>query len=45
MDGSATINGPVIGDQTTFDICLRVLGKPNACVDIDAYAFDTDQRL
>ena len=42
-DGSATIKVPVNGDQITFDIFLRVLGKPNTCMDIDAYAFDADQ--
>jgi len=44
-DGEARIKVPVSGDQITFDIYLRVLGKPNTCMDIDAYAFDADQSL
>ena len=44
-DGSATIKVPVSGDQITFDIYLRVLGKPNTCMDIDAYALDSLQQL
>lgn len=44
-DGSATIKVPVSGDQITFDIYLRVLGKPNTCMDINAYAFDSVQQL
>jgi hypothetical protein len=44
-DGSATIKVPVAGDQITFDIYLRVLGKPNTCMDIDAYAYDSLQNL
>ena len=42
-DGVARIKVPVTGDQITFDIYLRVLGKPNTCMDIDAYAWDADQ--
>jgi hypothetical protein len=44
-DGAATIKVPVSGDQITFDIYLRVLGKPNTCMDINAYAFDSVQQL
>jgi hypothetical protein len=45
-DGSALIRVPVDGNQTiTFDIYLRVLGKPNTCMDIDAFAYDLDQNL
>ncbi len=44
-DGAATIKVPVTGDQVTFDIFLRVLGKPHTCMDIDAYAVDLDQGL
>ncbi len=44
-DGAATIKVPVNGDQVTFDIYLRVGGKPNTCMDIDAYAFDLEQGL
>ncbi len=29
----------------TFDIYIRVLGEPNTCMDIDAYAYDADQSL
>jgi hypothetical protein len=45
-DGSATVLVPVDSNRTiTFDIYLRVLGKPNTCMDIDAYAFDSVQNL
>ena len=44
-DGAATIKVPVSGDQITFDIYLRVLGKPNTCMDINAYAYDSLQQL
>jgi hypothetical protein len=44
-DGSATIKVPVEGDQITFNIYLRVLGKPNTCMDIDAFAYDATQQL
>ena len=39
---AATQNGePVL----SVGIWLRVLGKPNTCMDIDAYAYDLDQSL
>lgn len=43
----ATIQVPVAGEEATisFDIYLRVLGKPNTCMDIDAFAVDLDQGL
>lgn len=44
-DGTATIQVPVDGDQITFDIYLRVLGKPNTCMDINAFAYDATQQL
>ena len=44
-DGSATIQVPVEGDQITFDIYLRVLGKPHTCMDISAFAYDLNQDL
>jgi hypothetical protein len=45
-DGSATVLVPVDSNQTiTFDIYLRVLGKPSTCMDLDAYAYDGVQQL
>ena len=40
----AEIQVPVLDDGETisFDIYIRVLGKPNTCMDIDAFAVDTD---
>ena len=33
---------PITGDRPTqFDAYMRVLGKPNTCMDINAYAYDT----
>lgn len=29
----------------TFDVWIRVLGKPNQCMNIDAYAYDAGQAL
>ncbi len=37
---------PVTGDMPAkFDVYVRVLGKPNQCMKIDAYAYDSDQAL
>jgi len=33
---------PVVGDVMQFDIYMRVLGKPNTCMNINAYAYDAD---
>lgn len=43
----ATIQVPVQedGETISFDIYIRVLGKPNTCMDIDAFALDADQGL
>jgi len=43
----ATIQVPVEedGETISFDIYIRVLGKPNTCMDIDAFALDADQGL
>jgi hypothetical protein len=41
----ATIQVPVAGDAISFDIYIRVLGKPNTCMDIDAFALDETQGL
>jgi hypothetical protein len=35
---------PVTGD-IKFDIYMRVLGKPNTCMNINAYAYDLEQNL
>ncbi len=50
LDGSAKILVPlsVLNPDTreiTFNIYLRVLGKPNTCMQIDAYAYDENQEL
>jgi len=50
LDGRAEIKVPAsLLDPDTkdilFDIYLRVLGKPNTCMNINAYAFDLDQSL
>lgn len=43
-DGEALIKVPVdSANAITFDIFMRVLGKPNKCMNIDAYAYDADQ--
>ena len=42
-DGDATIQVPVVGDVMRYEIYLRVLGKPNTCMDINAFAFDLEQ--
>ncbi len=48
-DGSATIQVPasLLGPngEIEFDIYLRVLGKPNTCMNINAYAYDLQQNL
>ena len=48
-DGSARIIIPTVdvdGEQViAVDVWIRVLGKPNTCIDIDAYAQDIDQGL
>lgn len=48
-DGSARIIIPTVeidGEQViAVDVWIRVLGKPNTCIDIDAYAQDVDQGL
>jgi hypothetical protein len=43
----ATIQVPVgpDGETISFDMYIRVLGKPNTCMDIDAFALDADQGL
>lgn len=38
-------NGEANGDWITVDVYIRALGKPNTCMDIDAYAYDLDQGL
>ena len=49
LDGRAKIlvPGNVLGPngEIEFDIYLRVLGKPNTCMEIGAYAYDQDQLL
>ncbi len=36
----------ITGDKPAmFDLYIRVLGKPNQCMKIDAYAYDSDQTL
>jgi len=49
LDGRAKILVPasLLGPngEIQFDIYLRVLGKPNTCMQIDAYAYDEDQLL
>ena len=44
-DGDATIQVPVVGDVMRYEIYLRVLGKPNTCMDINAFAYDLQQNL
>lgn len=48
-DGSARIIIPTVevnGEQViAVDVWIRVLGKPNTCIDIDAFAFDQQQGL
>jgi len=49
-DGRAEIRVPARlldpGTGTTnFDIYMRALGRPNTCMNINAYAFDLDQSL
>jgi hypothetical protein len=41
-DGDAYIRVPEPG---TWDIYLRPLGKPNQCMNINAWAYDLDQNL
>ena len=44
-DGDAWIQVPFYDpttDENQFDIYLRVLGKPNTCMSIDAFAYDAD---
>lgn len=46
----ATIMVPVqnvgtVGATFTYDVFIRVLGKPLTCMDINAFAFDADQSL
>jgi hypothetical protein len=36
---------PVVGDVMQFDIYMRVLGKPNTCMNINAYAYDADLNV
>lgn len=37
---------PVTGDiPVNFDVYIRVLGKPNKCMNINAFAYDLDQNL
>jgi len=50
LDGTAKILVPEsMLDPATkdinFDIYIRALGKPNTCMNINAYAFDLDQNL
>src|SRR5262249_29600264 len=35
---------PSFGPEITFDIYIRVLGRPNTCMTIDAFAFDAQQN-
>lgn len=48
-DGNAWITIPTIdadGEQVlNVDVWVRILGKPNTCLDIDAFAFDEQQGL
>jgi hypothetical protein len=48
-DGDAWITVPTVlnGDERVLavDVWVRVHGKPNTCIDIDAFAFDADQGL
>ena len=44
-DGDALIQIPfydAAADENQFDIYLRVLGKPNTCMNINAFAYDAD---
>ncbi len=50
LDGSAKIYVPLsvldpVTREIKFDIYLRVLGKPNMCMQLDAYAYDANQEL
>jgi len=49
LDGRAKVLVPASALQADgtikFDIYLRVLGKPNTCMEIGAYAYDADQAL
>lgn len=49
LDGRAKILVPASAlnedGSINFDIYLRVLGKPNTCMEIGAYAYDEDQLL
>ena len=45
-DGNgAKIMVPVEGEVIQFDVYMRVLGKPNTCMNINAYAYDLEQNL
>jgi len=46
-DGYAEVQVPVAGagKYITYDVYMRVLGKPNTCMDIDGYAYDLEQGL
>jgi hypothetical protein len=46
-DGSAEVVVPVAGagKYITYDVYMRVLGKPNTCMDIDGYAYDQQQGM
>ena len=39
-----TTMDPSFGPEITFDIYIRVLGQPNTCMTIDAFAFDQQQN-
>ncbi len=49
LDGSAKILVPEsmlnADGSIKFDIYIRALGKPNTCMNINAYAYDLDQNL
>lgn len=49
LDGKAKILVPASAlgpnGEIQFNIYLRVLGKPNTCMNINAYAYDQDQLL
>jgi len=38
-------NAGTAGATFTYDVFIRVLGKPLTCMDINAFAFDADQSL
>lgn len=41
-ENGARVLVPVVGDVMQFDIYMRVLGKPNTCMNISAWAYDSD---